>query len=425
MNKGKLVTRSLAAIVLVITMIFSLSSCIVDFEFYSNLLDGYLGDDNENGENDGGNGGENETPDNGGSGGNGSSGNNIGEFYPGSGEGDIENIPALQQTLLSTVIIVANFNYTPSAGSGVIYQLDKESGDAYILTNYHVIYSNLYGLSSNIKLYLYGMELEGYAISAKFIGGSINYDIAVLKVEGSEVLKNSYAREAELADSEDLRVFDTVYTVGNPEGYGFSVCKGIVSVESENLDMEGADGSSISLRVMRFDAAVNGGNSGGGLYDSEGRLAGIVCAKRIGSDIDNMGYAIPSNLAKNLAENIIYHCNGSSVTKLNRALMGVTITSYVSGLVIDPDTGHAVKAEQVEVLEVSSDSLAEGKVKVGDIIKSITVDGVTVEATRLHHVTDHMLTARVGSVVTLSIDRDGQMVSVSLTITGANITLEK
>lgn len=422
MNKGKLIIRTGVAIALVITMLFSLSSCIIDFEFYSDLLDGYLGNDNDN---DNGNGGENQNPDNGGSGNDSSGGGSIGEFYPGSGEGEIDNIPTLQQTLLSTVIIVANFSYTPSAGSGVIYQIDKESGDAYIITNYHVVYSDLYGLSSNIKLYLYGMELEGYAISAKFIGGSVNYDIAVLKVEGSEVLKNSYAKAAELADSESIRVFDTVYTVGNPEGYGFSVCKGILSVESENLDMEGADGSSISLRVMRFDAAVNGGNSGGGLYDSNGRLAGIVCAKRVGSDIDNIGYAIPSNLAKNLADNIIYHCNGSTVTKLNRALMGVTITSYVSGLVIDPDTGSAVKAEKVEVIEVSSGSLAEGKVKAGDVIKSIAVDGVTVEATRLHHVTDHMLNARVGSTITLSIDRGGEMLSVSFTVTSANITLEK
>ena len=220
------------------------------------------------------------------------------EFYPGQGSVPADKIDPKNRTLLSTVDIVANFGYTPSAGSGVIYKLDKEKGDAYIITNYHVVFSGTYGMALEVKLYLYGMRYEQYAITATVVGGSVNYDIAVLKVTGSEVLKNSYAMAADLGNSEDVRVFDDIFVVGNAEGYGMSVTEGIISVDSESLDMQGADGTPIELRVMRVSAAINRGNSGGAVYDESGKLIGIVVAKRTGSDVDNMGYAIPINAAE-------------------------------------------------------------------------------------------------------------------------------
>ena len=414
------IIRAFIALILVICTMFSLTSCLIDLEALGEIILGDIPEldgefDNQDPGNDSGNGGATpilpDVP--------------TGEFYPGSGEVEDAEIPALQKTLLSTVIVIADFTLSPSAGSGVIYKLDKSTGDAYIITNYHVIYNETYGVSKDISIYLYGMELSGYKVAATFVGGSINYDIAVLKVNGSEVLKNSYAREAVFGNSDNVRVFDTVYAVGNPEGIGLSANRGIVSVESEHLDIEGADGSAISLRVMRIDAAVNAGNSGGGLYDTEGRLVGIVSAKLVGANVDNVGYAIPSTLVKNLTDNIIYHCNGSSMTKLNRALMGITISAYVTGVVVDPETGFVSRAELVEVVDVSSGSLADGKVKIGDIVTAITVDGVTVNVTRMHHVTDHMITARVGSSVTLAIKRGEENITVNFTITADRITLEK
>ena len=114
------------------------------------------------------------------------------EFYPGQGSVDAENISAKNRTLLSTVIIVSYFGPSQSLGSGVIYDIDKETGDAYIITNYHVVHNRQYGVCDSAKLYLYGMQYASYAINATFVGGSSEYEIAVLKVEGSEVLKNSY-----------------------------------------------------------------------------------------------------------------------------------------------------------------------------------------------------------------------------------------
>ena len=176
---------------------------------------------------------------------------------------------------------------------------------------------------------------------------------------------------------------------------------------------------------MRVDAAVNGGNSGGGLYNSEGKLIGIVNAKRIGGDVENMGYAIPSNLAKSLADNIIAHCDGNNVTQVNRPILGITITAYVTGLVVDPESGEPVRKELVEVTTVNAGSLAYGKIMVGDVINSITLDGVTVEASHVYTIPELMLNARIGSVAVMNITRGETDMSISFTITEASITLEK
>ncbi len=349
----------------------------------------------------------------------------IGEFYPGSGESSTDNVDALNRTLLSSVIVTTKDSYSASAGSGVIYHVDKAAGDAYIITNYHVVCTPNGTIASEINIYLYGMELSTYAIPAKFIGGSHDYEIAVLKVENSDVIRKSYATAVTFANSEQVNVFDTAYAVGNAEGFGFSVTKGIVSVESENLDMSGADGSEISIRVMRVDTPINQGNSGGGVFNDQGGLIGIVVAKRIGSDVDNMAYAIPSNLALSLVKNIIDYCDGVNMTQVNRVILGVTITSYVIGLDINEQTGEITRVEKVEVHTIVENGPSASVMQVGDVINSITIDGVTTAVTRTHHVPEAMLNARVGSTVVLNITRGGETFDVTFNISENYLTLQK
>ncbi len=411
MKDSKRVIRLLAAAMIVITMTLSLSSCVFDFEY---PFDGYIPDFDYNYNPGGGN-----TPSEGSGTSNEITSENYGDFYPGSGQSNTDGLSPLTKTMLSTVTVICGSNMSSSAGSGVIYSIDKAKGDAYIITNQHVVHN-----AKTIEVYLYGMHISPYAIPAKVVGGSVTYDIAVLKVEGSEVLKNSYACAVNFADSEQVRVYDRVYAVGNPEGNGISATEGIVSVESESIDISGADGSLISLRVMRVDAAVNHGNSGGGLYDEQGRLIGIVSAKEVSEDIDNMGYAIPANLVRSVANSILDQCNGTTKTKISKALMGITITAYVSGLEIN-DSGDLYQVELVEVTEITSGSLADGKVNVGDIISSITVDGVKHNATRIHHVTDAMIDARVGSVIVLNITRGGKAMNITFTIKASDMSAVK
>ncbi len=365
------------------------------------------------------------------------------QFCPGTNDpDDIDGLNPESRAMLSTVSIVAKLDilsaypsygsgttteYT-SYGSGIIYQLDREAGDAYIITNFHVVYNKdevgKGGFSDSLSLFLYGMESEQYAIPAKVVGGSMTYDIAVLKVEGSEVLKNSMACAVILGNSEDVRIHDDVFAVGNPEGYGISITDGIVSVESETLQMLGADGrTSIALRVMRVSAAINDGNSGGGLYSADGRLMGIVNAKRTGSDVDNIGYAIPINLARNLADNIIKNCDGGENLSLKKCLIGITLTPATSGLASDGKGGLIIK-EQIVIHEIAEGCITD-KVQVGDIINSITIDGVKTEVTRNHHVIDAMLKAGVGSTVTLSLTRGTSKVDVTIVIPEEALTTVK
>ena len=398
----KAIVNRILSITLVLCLMLSMSSCEFKFSFES-----FFGDA-QNGDN-----GDNKIPD--ANNNNNTQGGITPNFYPGSGSASLENVSAENRTLLSTVSIIATFGTTTAAGSGVIYEIDKEKGDAYVVTNYHVICYD--GIFDECELYLYGMENKQYAIPATFIGGSITNDIAVLKVTCSEVLKNSYAIAAPFADSEKVRVFDTAIVVGNSEGYGISATKGIISVESESIELLGANESPIKLRVMRTDAAINLGNSGGGLYNENGEIIGIICAKRTGEDVDNFGYAIPANLAKNLIDNIIDLCDGGTSTQVRRPLIGITVTASVQGLVVDAETGEIKEKHVTTISEISESCKIAGKIAIGDAINSITINGVKTVIDRYYQIPDTMLSARVGDTVTLNITRREQSFDVSFTIT--------
>lgn len=446
MKKTRIIALAVA-LLLTLTAVLSLSSCL---SALVNIL-GTLPDSGINGEL---NSGENEN--NGSENNSGSSGSSSGstepdretEFLPGSENNDelIDKIGASYKTLLSTVVIQTTFEVYEgsfngfgyddrtdiyvSAGSGVIYSIDREAGDAYIITNYHVVYDKdsvtSDGICDDIKLYLYGQEYQDYAIPAEYVGGSMTYDIAVLRVRDSEVLRNSLAVAASFADSDLVSVMDECFVVGNPEGEGMSVTSGTVSVDSENLEMIGADErTTIKLRVMRVCAAVNHGNSGGGVYDADGRLIGIVVAKKTGEDVDNIGYGIPSNLAKNLVGNIIDNCDGETNKSIKRVLLGITLTAYVTGLRVDEESGKVIKSELVEIIELSDTCIFKDTLAAGDIITTVAVDGVTRSVSRTHHVIDHMMTARVGSEITVTVNRGGETLSYTMTVPESAITVVK
>ena len=356
------------------------------------------------------------------------------------------SIPAASaKGLRSAVRIVCNFQATvqqggwrpgssstttkdySSAGSGVIYQMDTSEGDAFIITNYHVVYdasSNTEnGISEDISVYLYGSEIEGKAMKATYVGGSLYYDIAVLRVEDSEILKTSNACAVDVADSDKVAVGDSAIAIGNAQGLGISSTSGIVSVDSEYITMTAADEKTrVSFRVMRVDTAVNSGNSGGGLYDDEGNLIGIVNAKIVYDGVENIGYAIPSNVAVSIAENIIDYCYGTDTERVQRALFGITVSASDSKAVYNSETGSFTIEETVCVYEVSSGSLADGILQAEDILVSATVNGNTTEITRQYHIIDMMLNVRAGDVVTLKILRGGEEMTVSITITEECLT---
>ncbi len=409
--------KKVICLTLVLVSLFSLSSC---FLLDDGTLDSFIPDENTP------NGGTTNITVNG--------GNNYEVSING---GDYQEALGAAKALLSTVSIICGFESYPfgsgktesyySAGSGVIYQLDKENGSAYIITNYHVVYdadaNTENKISRDISLYLYGQEFSNYEIKASYVGGSMLYDLAVLEVKNSQVLMKSEAMAASLADSNDVSILEMAIAIGNPEGEGLSATVGYVNVDSEDITMLASDNrTEMELRVIRTDAAVNGGNSGGGLYNSRGELIGIVNAKMSNEEIDNIGYAIPSNVAKAIADNILYYCKDTTLESVQRVLLGVTVSSSESYSRYNPETGKIRKYETVIVTDVSATSAVSGIVQANDIVNSITIDGKTYEVSRIFHVVDSMLNARPGSSVTMNVTRGEQALELAIPITQDMLT---
>ena len=311
-----------------------------------------------------------------------------------------------------------------SAGSGVIYKLDKSTGDAYIITNYHVVYANDNQndnkISDSITVTLYGSSED---IPAEYVGGSMTYDIAVLRVENSELLQESSAQAISFVDSDIINVGETAIAVGNPQGLGISATSGIVSVDSEYISMTAVDEvSQVTFRVIRVDTAINSGNSGGGLFNKNGELIGIVNARMSNTSIENIAYAIPANIAISVADNIIDNAN-DDLDGVQKFVIGVSVVGENSRAVYDTETATTQIVEDAVINEITSGSLAESAgLSVGDVINSIAINYTTYDITRHFQVTDRMLTVRAGESVVINYTRDGTEGSVTFTADALNFT---
>lgn len=338
-----------------------------------------------------------------------------------------------------------------SAGSGVVIELDKEKGNALVVTNYHVLYSlgvdTENDISDCIYLYPYGArnfftsggqydettkkyllsdangdgkvdkndqgDMGGDGIKATFVGGAMNYDVALLKIENSDYLKESAVTKATIGNSNEVTIGEKVYAIGNANGDGISVTAGVVSVESETIGMSSIkdDSQTVNYRVLRTDAAINHGNSGGALFNAKGELIGITNAKNVEEETDNMGYALPITQVQYLIKNI--KANGGVV---QRAMLGVMCSTTASSASLN-DSGKLVITEEVTVASVSNGASADGKLKVGDVFKSITINGKTTEITRSYMINDLLLTVRKWDTITLKVFRAQSGEETDVTIT--------
>lgn len=333
---------------------------------------------------------------------------------------------AINKALLSSIAIKSQFtkrvdgvstSYT-MAGAGVIIKDDKSTGTAYILTNYHVLYdkNDIDGNSDKITCYLYGQyNISDYGMQATLVGGSMKYDIAVIKIQ-SNVYKESIAKPATFRNSEEINIGDNIILIGNPMGYGFATTAGVVSVPSENASVTQPNGFEYNNRLIRVDAAVNGGNSGGGMFDLDGNLVGIVKAKIVKEGIEGVGFVIPSNVAYNLAENIIANCDETTQKQAKLVKLGVTPGIRSSSMMKD-ENGNIKIIEKVCVNTVDSTSIFYNKLANGDVINSITVGGNTYTITRSYQVEELLFNLKVGNSITFNVTRGGVQTSVTATFT--------
>lgn len=341
-------------------------------------------------------------------------------------------VAATNRALMSSVMVVCNFERSSTSifgqssdayaamGGGVIYSLDREKGDALILTNYHVVYNESAKgtaapkICADIDLYLYGGVTTSRAIEASFIGGAMQYDIAVLKVENSEEIKNSACTAVSLGNSDAITVGETVYAIGNPDAGGFSVTSGIVSVDAEYIDIDLSDGSaSVSMLEIRTDTPINHGNSGGGLFNAEGRLVGIVNARSERTGVEHFGYAIPVNLAAAVAQNIIDNSAVNDSQGAMRAMLGITVATTDKQGVFDEGAEKAYILETVTVQDVSMGSISFGKLHQDDVLYSVQVgDGQERIITRQHILTTALFDVRKGDLVKLTVSRGEETVTI-------------
>ena len=368
------------------------------------------------------------------------------EFLRGLGL-DGANGAYVQTALLSSVSVQARFvkangSEFYTAGGGVIYSLDKTEGDALIVTNYHVVYEqesngreSVAHISDGITVYLYGGEIASAAIPATYLGGAMEYDIAVLSVQDSPLLKESeensvWVTSIVAADSDSVTVGEEVYAIGNADGEGMSVTKGVVSVSTEYIDVYAADEKTmLSMLEIRTDAAVNHGNSGGGLFNASGELIGIVNARSEEEGVVGFGYAIPANRALAVAQNIIDTCaadgraRGAMVARL-----GIRAQVQDSRAVYDPESGKVYIEESVVVKQIDPDTAASASdLRTGDMIAFAKLTSTRggkpyereIAVTRLHKLTDLLLEVRRGDKLVLTVSRENKPVTIEFSYSGS------
>ena len=327
----------------------------------------------------------------------------------------ISNIEkAVNKAVLSVVSIYTEASTLSgkvySAGAGVIYSIDKQNGDAYIITNQHVLYDESYltsnHLASKITVEVYGSEgtyvteenngkvsitYGPQAMSCEYVGGAVNYDLAILKISNNDLIKDSSVIAATISSS-PAHLGQTTIAIGNPLGSGISATNGIVSVESEYIQY--SDFYDVVVRSIRTDAGINGGNSGGGLFNEKGELIGIVNAGVDGAE--NIGAAIPINLAKNVADNIIYGHETSKYNGVNQYDFGLACEANNSVSIFDEATGLTFLKEDIIITQLSNDALKYG-LNIGDKVVSVKIDDYELELSRLYELEEFFLKVRSGS----------------------------
>ena len=294
---------------------------------------------------------------------------------------------AVEKVYDATVVVESYLNGRLYAtGSGFVYKTDDNYG--YILTNDHVING-----ATEVKVLFSNDKRE----NVKVLGSDSYSDIALLRVD-----KDSVVTVAEIGSTEELKVGDTAFAVGAPldsQAYAWTVTRGVISGKNRTVEVSASNSrSSQVMEVLQTDAAINSGNSGGPLCNSNGEVIGITNMKLASSSIEGMGFAIPIETAVNNAEKFI---NGGTVSY---PYLGVALLDATT------EEGGAI------VQEVEKGSPADkGGLKTGDIIIKIDDKDVTSSSYLKYNLYKH----EIGDKIKLTVKRDGETKVLEITL-GSN-----
>ena len=279
-----------------------------------------------------------------------------------------------------------------ATGSGIII-----SEDGYILTNNHVISSD----SSNSDSYYQISEASKLTVtlfnddteySATIVGKDEETDLAVIKIDKTGLPK------AEFADSDSIKVGEFAMAVGNPMGMDSTVTCGIVS--AVNREVTDSDGKTYTL--IQTDAAINAGNSGGALVNSEGKVIGINTLKLEGTGIEGLGFAIPINSTTDITSQLIEY------SKVKRPYIGLT------GMDLDEETAkkyNLVPGVYVKSIEDFSSAEKAG-IKPGDVI--IEADGTKIST--MDDLNKIKNSHKIGDEMKIKVNREGQERELTVTL---------
>ncbi len=214
-------------------------------------------------------------------------------------------------------------NYeVPSAGSGII--VSEDDNYLYIATNNHVVAS-----SETLSIQF----CDNTTVAAEIKGTDVSTDLAVVQVKKSDLEAKTLSaiKVATMGDSDAMKVGSQAIAIGNALGYGQSVTAGYISAMNREVTMQDeATNETYTNSLIQTDAAINPGNSGGALLNSSGEVIGINSSKYSDTTVEGMGFAIPSNMAKPIIEDLITR---EEVTEDKAAYLGISganVTSSVS-----------------------------------------------------------------------------------------------
>lgn len=278
-----------------------------------------------------------------------------------------------------------------SSGTGFVYKTEDKT--AFLLTNNHVIEN-----ADDV----YVTFTDGTIVEANIVGADVYSDIAVLSVDEDYIISI-----AEIGSSEDARLGDTVFAIGAPldSAYSWSVTRGIVSGKDRLVQVELTSGNTktpMIVNTIQTDAAINSGNSGGPLANSNGEVIGITSIKLASSSIEGMGFAIPIETAIEYAEQLI---SGNEVERpyLGIYMLDVTSAYYYREYYDIIREANVTSGVIVTDFEDNSPAAAAG-LEIGDIITKVDGHDISSSAYLRYYLYKH----NVGDEMTLTILRNGR-----------------
>ena len=269
-----------------------------------------------------------------------------------------------------------------SAGSGVIFYQDDSK--VYIVTNNHVIEN-----ANEINVIMDNTDND---IPAEVVGADSDSDLAVLSMDKSDLQAAGITEvtTATFGDSDKLEVGETVIAIGNALGKGKTSTGGMVSALGKEITVEGK-----TLEVIQTDAAINPGNSGGALVNMNGEVIGINTAKSFETEVEGMGYAIPSNILVPLIEQLLEE---GSIPKPYIGIIGQNMTSEVASYYNLLPMGVIVNSV------IPGGSAEKAGLQQGDIITEF--DGSTVQD--MDDLVEKISSKEIGDVVEVKVIRNAE-----------------